>query len=189
MPLPGLVGRRGAAPFGRRAARAAPGDPGPKDRGTTAIGGRVTMTPVKTLSLPEPLSGDVRSALNDWLLGGKARRLWEGDASLWTGADEARWLGWLGVVDEERARVQELGVFAGEVRAAGFKHALLLGMGGSSLCPEVLRATFGFRPGSPDLRVLASTYPAEVRAGEAGVGLERTLFIVGGHPGTPLDPN
>src|SRR5207245_11677616 len=151
MPLPGLVGRRGAAPFGRRAARDAPGGPGPKARGTTAIGGRVTMTPVKTLSLPEPLSGDVRRALEDWRLGGKVRRLWDGDASLWTGADEARWLGWLGVADEERAHVQELGVFAGEVRAAGGKHALLLGTGGSGRGPELLGAAFGDRDAHPVL--------------------------------------
>ena len=147
------------------------------------------MTPAKTLSLPEPLSSDVRSVLEDWRRGGNVRRLWEGDASLWTGADEGRWLGWLGAVDEGRARLRDLGAFAGEVRAAGFRHALLLGMGGSSLCPEVLRATFGVRPGSPDLRVLDSTDPAQVRAREAEVDLDRTLFIVSSKSGTTLEPN
>src|SRR6266581_1036073 len=77
-----------------------------------------------------------------------------GDASLWTGADENHWLGWLGVTDDQISHIEHLTSLAAEVKQARFKHALLLGMGGSSLCPEVLRLTFGKIEGFPELHVL-----------------------------------
>ena len=81
--------------------------------------------------------------------GDKMQRLWQRDASLWTGDDEANWLGWLDIIEEQIAHPVELRNLAKEVWSAGFKDVLLLGMGGSSLCPEVLRMTFGKIPGYP----------------------------------------
>ena len=92
-------------------------------------------------------------------MAGKVRRLWARDASLWTGTDEGNWLGWLGITEDQLAHKQHLEDVAKDVKAAGFKHALLLGMGGSSLCPEVLRMTFGKIDGFPELFVLDSTDP------------------------------
>ena len=88
------------------------------------------------------------------------------DATLWTGTDEAQWLGWLDIVEEQLAHASELKNLSQEITNAGFKDALLLGMGGSSLCPEVLRKTFGNIASHPDLHVLDSTDPAQVKAFE-----------------------
>jgi len=96
-----------------------------------------------TFRLPDGLEAAVRAEFDEWRAGDKVKRLWSRDATLWTGADEASWLGWLAVAGEQRARASALGDLASEIRRAGFAHALVLGMGGSSLCPEVLRATFG----------------------------------------------
>ena len=91
------------------------------------------------------------------------RRLWARDASLWTGDDEAKWLAWLGIVDERTEHIQELLDFQKDVQQAGFAHVLLLGMGGSSLGPEVLGRTFGHRAGWPTLHVLDSTDPQQIK--------------------------
>jgi transaldolase/glucose-6-phosphate isomerase len=149
---------------------------------------QTTMDP-QTYDLAEPLAAAVRASLARWEAGGLVRRLWARDASLWTGNDEAKWLGWLDAVPEQSARVDDLQRFAEEVSAAGFIHALLLGMGGSSLCPEVLARTFGIIPGYPELHVLDSTDPAQVRAVEARVDPARTLFIVSSKSGSTLEPN
>jgi transaldolase / glucose-6-phosphate isomerase len=143
----------------------------------------------QTYTLPEALKPGVEASLREWAAGGKARRLWARDASLWTGSDEAEWLGWLGIADDQLAHLQHLSSIAGEVKAARFTHVLLLGMGGSSLCPEVLNMTFGRIPGFPELHVLDSTDPAQLRAAEAKVDLARTLFIVSSKSGSTLEPN
>ncbi|HEY3910468.1 MAG TPA: bifunctional transaldolase/phosoglucose isomerase, partial [Stellaceae bacterium] len=110
-----------------------------------------------TYKLPAPLDNEVQDALEEWRREGKVRRLWAGDASLWTETDEAKWTGWLGVVDQQLKAVAQLQEFAADVRQAGFKDVLLLGMGGSSLGPEVFGQTFGSKPGCPTLHVLDST--------------------------------
>jgi transaldolase/glucose-6-phosphate isomerase len=143
----------------------------------------------RTWTLPPDLDTAVSAALREWTKERKVERLWARDASLWTGGSEASWLGWLEIVDEQLRRVDELRRVAEDVRQAGFTHALLLGMGGSSLCPEVLRMTFGALPGWPELAVLDSTDPAQVRAAEAKVDLGRTVFIVSSKSGTTLEPN
>jgi glucose-6-phosphate isomerase len=142
-----------------------------------------------TWTLPADLDAAVRTTVRDWTERGKVARLWARDATLWTGTDEASWLGWLGIVDEQLARVDDLRRVAQNARQAGFAHVLLLGMGGSSLCPEVLRMTFGALPGWPALSVLDSTDPAQVRAAEARVDLGRTLCVVSSKSGTTLEPN
>jgi transaldolase/glucose-6-phosphate isomerase len=145
--------------------------------------------PRQTYKLSEDLAAKVQAALEDWRLNGKVRRLWARDATLWTGSDEASWLGWLGITDDQLAHIEHLRDIAKDVQEAGFSHALLLGMGGSSLGPEVLKMTFGKQPGFPELHVLDSTDPAQVKAFEGKVNLARTVCIVSSKSGSTLEPN
>jgi transaldolase/glucose-6-phosphate isomerase len=131
----------------------------------------------------------VDQTLEEWRREGKVRRLWAGDASLWTGADEGQWLGWLHVAEQQLEQVANLEDLAGEIRKEGFEHILLLGMGGSSLCPEVLALTFGQQSGSPQLHVLDSTVPAQVRAFEKRIAPARTVFVVASKSGSTTEPN
>jgi transaldolase / glucose-6-phosphate isomerase len=141
------------------------------------------------LRLPEVLRTSVEETISDWQASGSVARLWRGDSSLWTGTDEGEWLGWLGVADDERQHIERLERFAAEARDGGFEHAVLLGMGGSSLAPEVLSVTFGRKAGNPTLRVLDSTDPAQIEALERSINMERTLFVVSSKSGTTLEPN
>jgi transaldolase / glucose-6-phosphate isomerase len=140
-------------------------------------------------SLPESLAATVKATIADWQSGGKIKRLWDRDASLWTGDDESKWLGWLDIVEEQIAQHDQLQKVAAEVQARGFEHVLLLGMGGSSLCPEVLRKTFGHIPRFPMLHVLDSTDPAQIKAFEHQIDIAKTLFIVSSKSGSTLEPN
>jgi glucose-6-phosphate isomerase len=140
-------------------------------------------------SLPETLAAAVKAAIGDWQSGSKMQRLWQRDAALWTGDDEASWLGWLDITEEQLAHPVELRNLAKEVWSAGFKDILLLGMGGSSLCPEVLRMTFGKIAGYPDLHVLDSTDPAQVKTFENKIDIAKALFIVSSKSGSTLEPN
>jgi transaldolase/glucose-6-phosphate isomerase len=153
--------------------------------------GRESAAKINSVSytLPAKLSAAVDNALTDWAKNDKVRRLWRADASLWSGADENHWLGWLGITDDQVAHSSLLTSLAAEVKQAGFKHALLLGMGGSSLCPEVLRLTFAKIEGFPELHVLDSTDPAQIKATEAKIDLKSTLFIVSSKSGGTLEPN
>src|SRR2546429_1651476 len=143
----------------------------------------------QTSSLPADLDAAVKKNLNDWRASGKVRRLWQHDASLWTGEDETKWLGWLDVTDEQLANARKLKEFADEVKGAGFSDILLLGMGGSNLCPEVFALTFGQTPGFPHLHILDSTDPAQIRSVEKKIDLAKTLFIVSSKSGSTLEPN
>lgn len=119
-----------------------------------------------------------------------ARRLWEKDTTLWSSrpvAEITDRLGWLHLPEVMQARIDELTAFAREVTTAGFQHVVLLGMGGSSLAPEVFQQTFGNAPGYPALVVLDSTHPAAVRAVEAALELPRTLFVVSSKSGTTTE--
>ena len=132
---------------------------------------------------------DVKVALDDWRVNGKVRRLWDADTTLWSGTDEDQWLGWLHIVDGQRDHGEHLQHIIADTRAEGFRHALLLGMGGSSLCPEVMKRTFGTIDGAPELFVLDSTVPAQVKTIENTVDLDRTLFIVSSKSGGTTEPN
>src|SRR5438876_6613379 len=143
----------------------------------------------QSFSLPREISEGVNAALADWTANDQVRRLWAGDASLWTSGDESKWLGWLSIVDEQQKTTTRFVKFAEEVKAAGFSHALLLGMGGSSLCPEVFRKTFGKIKGFPELHVLDSTDPAQIKSVENRIDLGNTLFFVSSKSGTTLEPN
>ncbi len=146
------------------------------------------MSRLKT-SLPETLATTVKATIADWQSRGNMERLWQRDPSLWTGSDEAKWLGWLDIVDEQIAQHDQLMKVAKEVQSRGFEHVLLLGMGGSSLCPEVLHMTFGRTPLFPTLHVLDSTDPAQVKAFEHQIDIPKTLFIVSSKSGSTLEPN
>ena len=143
----------------------------------------------QTYKLPDNFSGPFAAARDDWKNNDKVRRLWQRDAKLWTGTDEDKWLGWLGITEEQLAHISALQDIAADIKKAGFKHALLLGMGGSSLCPEVLRMTFGKIEGYPELHVLDSTDPAQIKAIEAQVDLSSTICIVSSKSGSTLEPN
>ncbi|MCP9485661.1 MAG: hypothetical protein MSC30_07350 [Gaiellaceae bacterium MAG52_C11] len=109
-------------------------------------------------------------------------RIWAYDASVWTGGDEDRWLGWLDVVDRIRPHVEELNAFAEGV-GKQFDDTVLLGMGGSSLAPEVLRRTFV----AESFHVLDTTHPQAIRRLENAVDLDRTLFLVSSKSGSTLE--
>ena len=109
-------------------------------------------------------------------------RIWERDPTLWTGDDEDKWLGWLDEPRRMQERVGDLTRFAEEARAE-FTTFVLLGMGGSSLAPEVLKQTFG----SNSLHVLDTTHPAMIRHSLESLELEKTLFIAASKSGTTLE--
>ncbi len=140
-------------------------------------------------TLPEKLTTDVNASLQDWKKNGKVKRLWQKDASLWAGTDEDKWLGWLDITEQQIEDVDKLKQIGSDIKKAGFKNALLLGMGGSSLCPEVLRMTFGKAAGYPDLHVLDSTDPAQIKSIEESVDLASTVCIVSSKSGSTLEPN
>jgi len=120
---------------------------------------------------------------------GDARRLWAKDKSLWTGHDENKWLGWLDIAEREAADKQAYDSFQRWVKDNGFRDAVLLGMGGSSLGAEVLNKVFASEAGWPKLHVLDSTDPDQIRAVESAVDIAKTCFIVSSKSGTTLEPN
>ncbi|MGI8420698.1 MAG: bifunctional transaldolase/phosoglucose isomerase, partial [Gaiellaceae bacterium] len=140
-------------------------------------------------SLPTKLGDRVDAMIEAWRADGKVARLWARDARLWSDADEARWLGWLTVPMDQQAHAHRFGVLVDDIRTGTFEQALLMGMGGSSLCPEVLALTFAPREGLPRLRVLDSTDPQQITALEDELDLAKTLFFVSSKSGTTLEPN
>jgi len=140
-------------------------------------------------SLPSGLNKAVTAALQDWQDTDKTARLWARDAYLWSGSDEAQWLDWLDIVQEQLDGHSALHDTVKEIVAADFRHLVLLGMGGSSLCPDVLRETFGHIDGHPELLVLDSTDPAQVAAVADAIDMERSVFIVASKSGSTLEPN
>jgi transaldolase/glucose-6-phosphate isomerase len=152
---------------------------------------KIPLGPVNqmTYSLGYNEAEALHAALENWSIGGKTRRLWARDASLWTGADEDKWLGWLSIADTQLGQRQQFEQIAQDVKAGGFTDILLLGMGGSSLCVEVLKLSFGDQPGFPKVHVLDSTDPAQIRAIESQIDVKKTLFIVSSKSGSTLEPN
>jgi len=140
----------------------------------------------QTYTLPKDLAPAVRKTLKEWDAAGNAARLWRKDSTLWTGQDEHNWLGWLQIVQDQLADTEHLTHAAKD--AKGFEHVVLLGMGGSSLCPEVFSVTFPQVKGFPQMHVLDSTDPAQVQAVEDAVDLAKTVFIVASKSGSTLEP-
>jgi len=143
----------------------------------------------QTYTLPQDLAASVKTATDDWRANGKVRRLWQRDATLWTGTDEANWLGWLDITEKQLAEHENLRKVAEDAKNSGFSDVLLLGMGGSSLCPEVLRMTYGKSAGYPELHVLDSTDPAQIKSFGDKIDPAKTLFIVSSKSGSTLEPN
>ena len=141
----------------------------------------------QTLSLGSSLGKAVEATGEDWRVSAKIRRLWQKDKSVWTGSDEDKWLGWLTSV--AHADVTDYRDYQQRVKKQNFSDAVVLGMGGSSLGPEVLAETFGKRPGFPKLHILDSTDPAQVRNLEAAIDIASTVFIVSSKSGGTTEPN
>ena len=133
-----------------------------------------------------------------------ARRLWARDGSLWAesgkpAGEVAAWLGWLGLPDAMSERVTELEHLARDVRADGYRRVAVLGMGGSSLAPELFSRVFGWAGGPAgtgaasadglELRILDSTHPDVVRGFRSWASEHRTLFCVSSKSGTTTEPN
>ena len=140
-------------------------------------------------ALPQELRGAVDLAAADWHANNKVARFWQKDPSLWTRDGEEKWLGWIDIVERQQKDLAAFAALGADVETAGFKTVLLLGMGGSSLCPEVLAATFGQQPGFPALHIVDSTDPAQVKAARDEVNLAETLVIVASKSGSTLEPN
>ena len=132
---------------------------------------------------------DVETALEAFRQRDLVGRIWQKDHTVWKPDPKeiTDRLGWLTVTDMMDEQVPALEAFANDVREAGFRHVVLLGMGGSSLGPEVLRQTFGSRSGYPELLVLDSTVPAWVQAVTDSVDLEHTLFLVSSKSGGTIE--
>jgi transaldolase / glucose-6-phosphate isomerase len=141
----------------------------------------------QALNLGSQIGKAVDKATEDWRASAKIRRLWQHDKSVWTGTDEDKWLGWLR--SPAAADVADYEDFAQRVKGQHFTDAVVLGMGGSSLGPEVLAETFPRKSGFPKLHVLDSTDPAQVRATENAVDIAKTLFIVSSKSGGTTEPN
>jgi transaldolase/glucose-6-phosphate isomerase len=131
----------------------------------------------------------VKKNLEDWRQNGKVRRLWAGDASLWSGQDEGLWLDWLHIVETQLDHGEHFDMLIEDIKSTSYKTALLLGMGGSSLAPEVWKKTFGKVGGHPELHVLDSTVPAQVKAFRARIDPKTTVFIVSSKSGGTIEPN
>jgi len=148
------------------------------DRHTAALGG---------------YEQDYRDAVQKLDKENAVARLWKKDSTLWKSEPEheqiiTNALGWLNVVETMQPHVSELVAFADDVRSAGFEYAVVLGMGGSSLCPEVLSRSFSPRDGHPQLHVLDSTVPTAIRHLEQKINVGNTLFIVASKSGTTTEP-
>lgn len=144
------------------------------------------------LSLPEPHASAVARRVEALAEAGAARRIAERDATFW-GGDEAQAksvanrLGWTDIAGRMRAHAEDIEAFAETVRADGFTDAVLLGMGGSSLAPEVLRRSIAPRAGYPHLHVLDTTDPATIGRVSAGIDPARTLFFVSSKSGGTIE--
>jgi glucose-6-phosphate isomerase len=140
-------------------------------------------------ALSQDLRGAVDLAAADWNANNNVERFWQKDPSLWTRDGEENWLGWIDIVERQQKDLAAFAALAADVKATGFKSVLLLGMGGSSLCPEVLSVTFGQQAGFPALHIVDSTNPAQVKAARDKVNLAETLVVVASKSGSTLEPN
>ncbi|MGB7209929.1 MAG: bifunctional transaldolase/phosoglucose isomerase [Pyrinomonadaceae bacterium] len=143
------------------------------------------MSNLMAFTLPEKLKQSYKAEIQKTIEDKRISRIWEKDASVWTGKDESKWLGWLEIVGEELQNVQQYRDLRQDIESAGFTDILLMGMGGSSLCPEVLAMTFGV----DNFHILDSTVPAQVITVDSKLELAKTLFIVASKSGSTLEPN
>jgi transaldolase / glucose-6-phosphate isomerase len=141
------------------------------------------------VSLPDGLASKVReraTALRDQEV---VRRIWDRDTSVWSNADEDQWLGWLTLPTQERNDLAQVLELANEIKAEGVTDLVLLGMGGSSLAPEVMRSIIGRSEGYPNLHVIDSTDPGQILSVERAIDIHRTIFLVASKSGSTLEVN
>ncbi|MGP8120293.1 MAG: bifunctional transaldolase/phosoglucose isomerase [Xanthobacteraceae bacterium] len=141
------------------------------------------------MALAPELDRAFQALCNDWRAAGITRALWARDAKVWSNQDEAKWLGWLDAIEREQAALPRYQALAAWAKSERFTDAVVLGMGGSSLGPEVLASTFDPVAGFPRLHILDSTSPAQIRRLEQSVALKSTLFIVASKSGGTTEPN
>src|SRR5690349_4725062 len=144
--------------------------------------------------IPGPLADRVERAMEAAVEDRVEERIRQKDASLWKSDPAAvkvikNALGWLTVASEMLGIVDQLTEFAEMIRARGFKHVMVCGMGGSSLCPEVLAQTFGPQSGFPELLVLDSTDPDVIAAFQQRIDVEHCLFVIASKSGSTTEPN
>jgi transaldolase / glucose-6-phosphate isomerase len=140
-----------------------------------------------------PLADELNNAVREAEQAHVAKRIWRKDASLWKADDASHKqirnsLGWLTVPDDMIGVAGELVEFAEMIRARGFKYVMVCGMGGSSLCPEVLARTFGPQAGFPELLVLDSTDPDVIARFRDQIDIDHTLFVIASKSGTTTEP-
>jgi transaldolase/glucose-6-phosphate isomerase len=155
----------------------------------------------ESASVPASLEAAIGARIEAWARERVAERLWARDGSLWSSSGKdpgelAQWLGWLDLPSSMGERIGELERVAREVRADGYTRAAVLGMGGSSLAPELFSRLFGDRLGGPaggsdglELRILDSTHPDAVRGFREWAESARTLFCVSSKSGSTMEPN
>lgn len=142
--------------------------------------------------LPQHLERAVLQEIEDWRRSKKITSVWDKDSSVWTRSGEEEWMGWIDIVSRQMNRISELEAFALSIRREAYGHVVLLGMGGSSLCAEVIQKSFGssgVKLGFPDFHILDSTDPIQIRDIEELISIEDTLFIVSSKSGSTLEPN
>jgi transaldolase/glucose-6-phosphate isomerase len=147
------------------------------------------MLNTQVMVLPSMLQEKVDSTLIKWNLNRKMEMLWRGDSALWTGKSESEWMGWLNLVDDGILHLSLIQKFVEEIKNEGFTDILILGMGGSSLCPEVISGIFKPQINYPKLHILDSTDPEQIQEIEKKINLKSTLFIVSSKSGSTLEPN
>ncbi len=138
-----------------------------------------------------PNEEKLQSRIKKWEQDSFARRFWKKDYTLWSPkqvSEISDRMGWLNLPEVMHEQIDQLLGFAREIKDEGFTHVVLLGMGGSSLAPEVFQRTFGNAAGYPELIVLDSTHPAAVRGIEGRIDLQRTLFLVSSKSGSTIEP-
>jgi len=141
-----------------------------------------------TYTLPDALSARVEERLKAFRDQGVARRIWDREPSVWSRADEDRWLGWLRL-PLDPSGLETLATCAAEITSEGTKDVVLLGMGGSSLAPEVMGSIIGRADGFPRLHVIDSTDPAQIAAVEGTIDWAHTIVLVASKSGTTLEVN
>jgi transaldolase / glucose-6-phosphate isomerase len=142
-----------------------------------------------TWNVPADIAEKIRHRMADMRRWEVVRRIWDRDPSVWSGSDEDQWLGWLMLPMQDARPLAAVTRFAREIKKEGFQDVVLLGMGGSSLAPEVIRSVIGRSDGDPNLHVLDSTDPAQILAIERSIDLKRSLFLVASKSGSTLEVN
>ncbi|MGD0800063.1 MAG: bifunctional transaldolase/phosoglucose isomerase [Terracidiphilus sp.] len=140
-------------------------------------------------ALPPDLRDAVNTAAADWTSNNKVARFWQKDPTLWTSDGEEKWLGWIDIIERQQKELPTYAELGAEIETADFETILLLGMGGSSLCPEVLSVTFGQQPNFPALRIVDSTDPEQIFTVRNEINLADTLVVVASKSGSTLEPN